>query len=78
MIVNICMSQQKTRRQEFSEEIDRALGTASPYKHVDKNLHQVYCVGLLKELLLYSGIDMMEVRRHIRSLGDPTRPKSGR
>jgi hypothetical protein len=68
----------KSRKQSFREDIDRALAN-SPYKNVDKNLHQIYCIGLLKELLVYSAMDLMEIRRHIDYLAErePTKPKSG-
>lgn len=56
----------KSRQQQFREEIDLAMKN-SPYPH-DTNLHQIYCIGLLKELLSYSAMDTMEVRRRIREL----------
>lgn len=67
----------KSRKQSFREDIDRALAN-SPYRHVDKNLHQIYCIGLLKELLVYSAMDLMEIRQRIDYLAqrESTKPKS--
>lgn len=64
---------QPTRREEFLREIDAALD-ASKYKD-NKDLHRVYCIGLLKELLAYSAIDMMEVRERIRYLAQRQQDK---
>lgn len=61
---------QQTRREQFLAEINEALDNG-PYRHEDKNLHQIYSMALLRELLLYSAIDLMEVRRHIQRLSDP-------
>lgn len=55
-----------TRRSTFLEEIDAALEN-SPYQH-DVALHRLYCMGLLRELLLYSAIDQPEVRQRLRYL----------
>jgi hypothetical protein len=57
-----------TRREEFREEINEMLEN-SPYKD-DVNLHRLYCMGLLRELLLYSAVDLMEVRERIRYLAE--------
>jgi hypothetical protein len=56
-----------TRREEFLREINQMLDN-SPYQD-NPNLHRLYCMGLLRELLLYSGVDMMEIREHVRYLG---------
>jgi hypothetical protein len=74
------MTQPKTRKQSFSEQIDRALANSSPYTHTDPHLHHIYCMGLLKELLLYSAADLMEVHQHLEYLAnrEPRRPKSVR
>ena len=61
-------TKQPSRREEFLQEINAALDN-SPYKH-DNNLHRLYCMGLLRELLLYSAVDLMEVRQHIRYLAE--------
>ena len=59
-------TKQPTRREEFLKEINAALDN-SPFKD-DTSLHRLYCMGLLRELLLYSAVDMLEVRNHIRYL----------
>lgn len=67
------MSQQKSRREQFLEEINEAMEN-SPYRHTDKNLHQIYCIGLLRELLAYSALDLYEIRNHIEYLANRPRP----
>jgi len=62
---------QPTRKDIFRKEIEEMLEN-SPYKH-DKALHRLYCMGLLRELLLYSAVDILEVREHIRYLADKSR-----
>jgi tRNA A37 N6-isopentenylltransferase MiaA len=65
----------KTRRQEFIEEIDQAL-KAGPYANdPNQRLHDLYCIGLLRELLAYSAMDLMEVRHRIKQLAS-REPKS--
>lgn len=59
---------QKSRRELFKEEIDRAIETSSPYAATDRHLHWVYATGLLRELLSYSALDQWEVRRRIEQL----------
>jgi hypothetical protein len=67
----------KTRKQQFIDEINAAMN-AGPYKDIDNHLHQLYCIGLLRELLAYSAVDLMEVRQRIDALAERTRePKSG-
>lgn len=62
------LNKPSSRRQQFAEEIDRALA-ASPYRH-DPNLDQIYCRYLLRELLIYSAMDLMEVRQRLRELAE--------
>jgi hypothetical protein len=62
-----------TRREEFLKEIDAAIENA-PYKD-NPGLHRLYCIGMLKELLLYSGVDMLEVREHVRELAQRQQDK---
>ena len=57
-----------TRKDIFRQEIDKMLANG-PYKD-NPNLHRLYCIGLLKELLLYSGVDMFEVRDRIKFLAE--------
>jgi hypothetical protein len=60
-----------TRREEFLKEINEMLDN-SPYKN-NRELHRLYCMGLLRELLLYSGVDQLEVREHVRYLAKKPR-----
>lgn len=62
------MSNERTRKQIFIDEINQAM-SRGPYKDKDPHLHDLYCIGLLRELLAYSAIDIMEVRGHIKELG---------
>jgi hypothetical protein len=67
----------KTRKEHFIEEINAAMN-AGPYKNQDKHLHQLYCIGLLRELLAYSAVDLMEIRERVRDLATRSKqPKSG-
>ena len=63
-----------TRQEEFQREINEMLEN-SPYKD-DTGLHRLYCMGLLRELLVYSAVDILEVRERIRYLAE--RDNSGR
>ena len=66
------MSTQKQRRDRTRSLIHAALKN-SPYNlyNMDKSdaqLHYVYCVGLLTELLAYSASDLMEVNARLEYL----------
>lgn len=62
----------RNRREEFKQLIDRALA-AGPYKDQDPHLHAIYSIGLLRELLAYSALDLMEVRDRLEYLASNER-----
>jgi hypothetical protein len=65
-----------TRRDTFLKEIDAALEN-SPYQN-DVALHRLYCMGLLRELLLYSAIDQQEVRQRLKYIAGIDRNDNNR
>ena len=64
-----------TRRETFLAEVNQALENNPYAADQDMHLHLIYCVGLLRELLVYSAIDQMEVRAHVRHLAHRDRPE---